>query len=672
MIFRVPVDEKSSKRRGRAGGDAMNSFDQILGSMLLPPGSAKIKKQSGSFSETSSNSSRKLGNFCFILFVSVISLIRDIFSEISSRHATADIQHHTLTKERLERHVAAVEGHHFAQKGLMEALLEHKMNTGRIEPHAQLAPKLNFTAFLKGPQTPPGTPPSPRVAAQNDRAGAGGRGPKTPQNTPPDSASLRSPSSASSVARSSENVVSVVGTGSLQNFEATVPSNAAPKNNSNATETTATLETVARLAETGARLANIEPSQVAQCLSMDALQTLRDVDPTVLVATLSTLLGSIMRTVSAKKSAKKHSNVDDRSFQRERNEEQQVTSTCMLTEMDESKSNIIAAREQQVEMEIASSGSDTPIADSRHETSTTPTKSKTTLHNQDVGTPSSSYHPIQMTPSPGRHPPLPPPPPLPFDLSRPPPIIGLSSVHVAPQGPLTFPPPIPLHIPAPPPPAVALDFSVPPPCLVTNQLAPAPIPNDTQFDVFAAQLQAVTLAFLSQMSPESVMQLATDDSNPAVGFVSVLNTKKSTRFFKDYHHQSDPELLGDPNFSIVFPPSVNQQSDPNDIPRVINYDNRPSSSSSTSHAEQHNFVEPRRRQTPPPPSFFDDVSRNSLPPSIETSMTVKEIQPMTERSTLGYDRKPFNERRRGSFRGARGGRGKGSLTDFFHKINKKI
>ena len=123
-----------------------------------------------------------------------------------------------------ERHAARQECHSFAEKGLMEALLEQKMKTGRIEAHThmgyvrktaqdqQVAPRGGGrrphapsspspepqSPPRRGPRTPPGSPPLRRRRKA--------KGPATPSDSPPAPSSSDS-HSASFRGRSDESVV---------------------------------------------------------------------------------------------------------------------------------------------------------------------------------------------------------------------------------------------------------------------------------------------------------------------------------------------------------------------------------------------------------------------------------------------------------------------------------
>src|SRR5689334_8084976 len=107
-------------------------------------------------------------------------ILKIILVLVESVHTTNRMA--TLTKETLEKHAACQKVHSFAEKGLMEALLEHKMKAGRIESHSQIANRLRFAPGKKpvaGPGTPPGSPREGTSAFTP--AGANRRGPKTPE-----------------------------------------------------------------------------------------------------------------------------------------------------------------------------------------------------------------------------------------------------------------------------------------------------------------------------------------------------------------------------------------------------------------------------------------------------------------------------------------------------------
>ncbi len=185
----------------------------------------------------------------------------------------------------------------------MEALLEHKMKTGRIDSHSEIGFNLNYKPSVdpfhpsakaegetasppprKGPRTPSGSPPSPPVPKKIKK------GPATPTDSPPvgSSSDSRSPSFRG---RSDES-------GSVSEFVEKVESKpeASPEkpNKSKSSQPQENREVLEKLA----RMARVNVDHLKNCLNPGVLSTLQQLDSSVLLATVSTVLSTLAQTVA--------------------------------------------------------------------------------------------------------------------------------------------------------------------------------------------------------------------------------------------------------------------------------------------------------------------------------------------------------------------------------------
>ena len=275
-------------------------------------------------------------------------------SDNASNHSGQGLPHSSrpslLTRERVAAIAAKQDCYSFPNRGLMESLLEHKMRIGKVEPFPEMNRK--YGAFAKAqlnfppPHVPSPIPPSdlpaaaapaatsaattaavPTSAGPSTPPGRPPAGPRTPPGSPPAASPRRkkrritpkkpptppSPESqddgcAASLSSRASNAYSP--SGSLSIHAPSAGSSSRPRNSRKrplqpsasavaAAELPSSSTDGAALLQKIAGMANVDVHHLKNCLSSEVFGTLQQMDSSVLLATVSTVLSTIAQSMDA-------------------------------------------------------------------------------------------------------------------------------------------------------------------------------------------------------------------------------------------------------------------------------------------------------------------------------------------------------------------------------------